>query len=111
MQELYFDISSEKMGGSLYRIKNAGGESSFNYHYSTYDENSDEIKVFKTSYSSFADFWQALVKNKEWFYLHPLFVHPEQRDFVREQLESVDWNIHQDMKWQESHRRQWRKVL
>ena len=44
-------------------------------------------------------------------YLHPLFVHPELRDFIREQLKGVNWGVHPNKKWQESHQRQWKKVL
>jgi hypothetical protein len=109
-KELYFDISSAQSGGSLFRI-NKEGKVSFYYNHSTYDDNKDELKVFETYYNSFADFWKELVKNPEWFYLHPLFVHSEQRDFVREQLKNVNWNIYPNKKWQDSHQRQWKKVL
>ena len=111
MKELYFDISSAESGGSLYRINDAAGKASFRYHHSIYDEYSDDIKVFETAYPSFAAFWQQLVQNKEWFYMHPLYVHPEQRAFVQEQLKGVNWQIQGDRKWQESHQRQWKKVL
>jgi hypothetical protein len=110
-QELYFDISSEQSGGSLYRITDASGAVSFLYNHSTYNDDTDDIQVFKTPYPSFEAFWQDLTKNQEWFYLHPLFVHPEQRSFVQQQLQHVNWNIHPDKKWQESHQRQWKKVL
>ena len=109
--ELYFDISSEEKGGSLYRLKDEGGKTSFRYNHSRYIEHKDEIQVFETYYASFIDFWQALIQNKEWFYLHPMYVHPEQRDFITKALKSVDWNIHPDIKWQISHQRQWEKVL
>lgn len=110
-KELYFDISSEQSGGSLYRITEAGGRVSFLYDHSTYNDDADLVEVFKTSYASFADFWKVLTANTEWFYLHPLYVHPEQRTFIRQQLQSVNWNIHPDPRWQNSHRRQWDKVL
>jgi hypothetical protein len=109
--ELYFDISSTESGGSLYRIQNKDGSTSFIYNHSQYDEYRDEIKVFETPYSSFASFWQQLITDKEWFYLHPLYVHPEQRAFVQQQLKGVNWQIHPNTKWQESHQRQWKKVL
>lgn len=109
-KELYFDISSAEKGGSLFRISDGAG-TRFYYSHSTYDDKKDEVKVFETNFESFAAFWQYLVQNKEWFYLHPLFVHPEQRDFIREQLKSVNWGIHPNKKWQESHQRQWKKVL
>jgi hypothetical protein len=109
-KELYFDISSAQSGGSLFRINN-DDKISFYYNHSTYDDNKDELKVFETYYNSFEEFWKEIILNKEWFYLHPLYVHPEQRDFVRDQLKNVNWNIHPNKKWQDSHQRQWKKVL
>ena len=110
-QELYFDINSEQSGGSLYRIKDNAGNFSFLYQHSTYDNDRDEIKVFETPYSSFTDFWQMLITDAQWFYQHPLYAHPEQREFVKEQLQRVNWSVHANKKWQESHQRQWKKVL
>jgi hypothetical protein len=110
-KELYFDISSAEKGGSLFRIKKDDGAISFYYNHSTYDSNKDELKVFENYYDNFESFWSEIKKNKEWFYLHPLFVHPEQREFVRNELKTVNWNIHPNKKWQDSHQRQWRKVL
>jgi len=109
-KELYFDISSENSGGSLYRIDQADGVA-FLYNHSTIDPRTDEVTVFDTWYVSFEAFWKELSRDPEWYYRHPLFVHAEQRDFVREQLKSVDWTVHPDRKWQESHQRQWKKVL
>lgn len=110
-KELYFDISSAETGGSLYRLKGGGVSNSFYYNYSTYDEDKDEIKVFEEHYPDFASYWAALIKDPKWHYLHPLFVHPEQREFVTAQLKNVNWSLHPDKKWQESHQRQWKKVL
>jgi hypothetical protein len=110
-RELYFDISSETSGGSLYRIKDQNNNVLFLYQHSTYDDTTDDIKVFETSYPSFEAFWQFLIKDRKWFYLHPLYIHPEQREFIKQQLQHVNWNIHPDKKWQESHQRQWKKVL
>lgn len=109
--ELYFDISSEESGGSLYKAKDTNGTTTFTYQHSMYDEYSDVIEVRTTAYASFKDFWQELTQNTEWFYLHPLYVHPEVRSFVQAQLQNVNWNIYPDRKWQESHQRQWKKVL
>lgn len=108
---MYFDISKEGSGGSLYRVTDEAGNTSFRYHHSTYDEDRDETKVFQTPYTSFAQFWQMLTGDREWFYQHPMYVHAEQRAFVSEQLSNVNWNVQPDKKWQESHRRQWKKVL
>ncbi|MHA4809263.1 hypothetical protein ACX0G9_14220 [Flavitalea flava] len=109
-RELYFDVSSEKSGGSLFRIRQEG-DVSFYYNHSTYDEKRDEVKVFETNYPDFSAFWTFLTKDTHWFYLHPLYVHPEQRSFVQEQLKKVNWSVHPNKKWQESHQRQWKKVL
>lgn len=110
-QELYLDISSEHSGGSLFRVTSPTGQISFLYNHSTYNDKTDQVQVFNTPYSSFDAFWKELIKNREWFYLHPLYVHPEQRTFVQEQLKGVNWNLHPNKKWQESHQRQWKKVL
>lgn len=110
-QELYFDLSSEETGGSLYRLQTPGGSYSFLYHHSTYDDYRDEIRVFQTPYPSFEAFWLELTKDREWFYRHPLFVHPEIRPFVKQQLKGVDWTVQGNAKWQASHQRQWDKVL
>ncbi len=106
--ELYFDISSEEGGGSLYRQP----DGSFLWHHSTYNEANDETKVFQTSFPGFSAFWRMLTSSDaQWFYQHPLFVHPEVRSFVSEQLQHVDWSVQDGAKWQMSHQRQWTKVL
>jgi hypothetical protein len=110
-KELYFDISSEDSGGSLYRVTGASGEISYLYNYSVSDADTSEVEIFDTWYVSWEAFWKALIADPKWFYLHPLYVHPEQREFVREELKRVNWGVHPDKKWQESHRRQWKKVL
>ena len=110
-RELYFDISSEETGGSLYRIHGVEGGPVFYYNYSKYDEKTDELAVFEANYQDFKGFWAYITKDPKWHNLHPLYVHPEQRDFVRDQLKTVNWASHPDKKWQESHQRQWKKVL
>ncbi len=110
-RELYIDISTESSGGSLYRITDEKGSTTFRYEHSTYNDDRDEIKIFETIYPTFSDFWKMLTKDKVWYYQHPMFVHAEQRDFIKQQLQTVNWNIYPDPKWQESHQRQWRKVL
>ena len=110
-KELYFDISSEDSGGSLYRVPEANGETAFLYNYSVSDPVTGEVEVFDTWYTSFESFWKALIKDAKWYYRHPLFVHPEQRGFVQEELKRVNWGVHPNKKWQESHQRQWKKVL
>ncbi|HEY4109660.1 hypothetical protein [Puia sp.] len=110
-KELYLDISTEDSGGSLYRVIDGKGEAAFLYNHSQIDPLTDEVTVFDTWYVSFDAFWKNLTTDPKWYYWHPLFVHPEQREFVREQLTRVNWAVHPDRKWQESHQRQWKKVL
>lgn len=110
-KELYIDISNEDAGGSLYRVTGDNGNTHFYYNHSTYNSDTDEIKVFETDYPDFAAFWQYISQDKKWFFLHPLFIHPEQRAFFKEQLQHVNWSVSGDKKWQESHQRQWKKVL
>jgi len=110
-KELYFDIHSEDCGGSLYRVVNEPDGVAFYFNYSVTDPRSGEVKVFETWYVSFEAFWKVLTRDPVWYYQHPLFVHPEQRAFVQEQLKGVNWTVYPDKKWQESHQRQWKKVL
>lgn len=111
MKELYIDISNENAGGSLYRVTDTNGSVHFYYNHSTYNSDTDELKVFESHFANFAAFWAHITADKQWFYLHPLFIHPEQRDFIKEQLQHVNWQVPGDKKWQESHQRQWKKVL
>ncbi len=106
-QELYFDISSEASGGGLYRLP----DGSFVWHHSTYNEDRDETNVFETPYATFALFWQMLTRDRQWYYQHPLFVHPEVREFVGAELQNANWQVQGNAKWQQSHQRQWTKVL
>jgi hypothetical protein len=110
-KELYFDIHTEDSGGSLYRVLEANGEVVFLYNYSVSDTKTSEVTVHDTWYTSFAAFWKALTRDAAWYYQHPLFVHPEQRAFVQEELKHVNWGVQPNKKWQESHQRQWKKVL
>ena len=111
LKELYIDISSEEAGGSLYRITGESSPVHFYYNHSTYNSDTDELKVFETNFADFEAFWKYITANKQWFYLHPLFIHPEQRDFIGQQLAAVNWAVSGDKKWQDSHQRQWKKVL
>jgi hypothetical protein len=110
-KELYFDIHSEDCGGSLYRVNHETGDVAFYFNYSVTDTRTGEVKVYETWYVSFEAFWKVLTKDPVWFYQHPLFVHPEQREFVQQQLKGVNWAVYPNKKWQESHQRQWKKVL
>lgn len=110
-KELYVDISNEEAGGSLYRVTGDDGSSYFYYNHSTYNSDKDELKVFEDNFADFDAFWKHITRDKKWFYLHPLFIHPEQRAFIKAQLAGVNWASGGDKKWQESHQRQWKKVL
>ncbi|MBS1562934.1 MAG: hypothetical protein JST39_01040 [Bacteroidetes bacterium] len=110
-KELYFDISNENAGGSLYRVQKDDGLVVFYYQHSTYDDVRDEVKVFEDHYPDFNSWWQKITQDKQWYYQHPLFVHPDIRPFVKEQLQGVNWAVSSNKKWQESHQRQWKKVL
>ena len=109
-KELYFDISDEHAGGSLYRVT-GDGQAYFLYDHSTYDDKKDEVQVFSTRFTDFEAFWKMLTQSKPWYFQHPMFVHLEQRPFIRELLKTADWSISGNLKWQDSHRRQWTKVL
>lgn len=109
-KEVYFDISDEQSGGTLYRVQR-GAAAHFEYEHSEYNDETGDIKVFHTNFPDFPAFWQSIKKNPQWYFLHPLFVHPEQRPFVRAELDGVDWSVSGDSKWQQSHQRQWTKVL
>lgn len=106
-KELYFDISSGTSGGSLHRMP----DGNFAWQYSTYNEEADETKVYNTVFPSFEAFWQMLTRDGQWYFQHPLYVHPEVRGFVAKQLETADWSVQGDARWQISHQRQWTKVL
>jgi len=109
--EIYLDIHSEESGGTLYRVKNENGVQ-FLYDYSEYDAERDDTRIFKKLFPDFESFWKHIKqKNPQWYYLHPLYVHPEQRDFIGRELKSANWSSQEGMKWQESHQRQWKKVL
>jgi len=108
---LYIDISNEDAGGSLYRISAPDGGVHFNYNHSTYNSDTDELKVFDDHFADFQSFWNFIKQDRHWFYLHPLYIHPEQRDFIRQELLSANWSVAGDKKWQDSHQRQWKKVL
>lgn len=109
-KELYFDASSETRGGSLYRVAD-NGSLHFVYEYSDYNDDTEELKVQRMTYPSFDAFWEALTGDTTWYFLHPLFVHPQVRPQVKEALKQADWSVQGDAKWQHSHKRQWDKVL
>lgn len=111
LKELYFDIVSDEWAGGLYILKSEQGNSSFHYHCTASDLDAEKTVITTFDYTSFADFWKELVKNDLWFTLHPLYIHPDQRPFIKEALKKVNWNRVADEKWREMYKRQWNKVL
>ena len=110
--EIYFDIHSEESGGTLLRMQGPNGDFYFLYDYSVYDASRDEVSVSQKRFPDFVSFWSYIKSNnRDWYYLHPLFIHPEQRNFITDELKNVNWESQEGRKWQESHQRQWKKVL
>ena len=112
-KELYFDIVSDEWAGGLYRITIEPEVTCFYYHHSWSDLESDDNKttVTETNYQGFADFWKQLTTNNRWFTFHPLYIHPEQRQFIKEALKKINWKLIADEKWRGMYQRQWNKVL
>lgn len=110
-KELYFDVVSEEGAGGLYRLRGNNDGARFTYHYSSADLETDKVITSETSFDEFAGFWNFFVADPLWFCLHPLYIHPDQRAFVKQQLAKIDWNIVRDEKWREMYQRQWNKVL
>ena len=110
-KELYFDIVSDEGAGGLYRITSPGSRVHFYYHYSITDIETDITSNHESDYPDFAGFWKTFSADRLWFCLHPLYLHPDQRAFVKKQLNAVNWNVVEDEKWREMYARQWNKVL
>lgn len=110
-KDLYFDVVSEEGAGGLYRLTNSDGGVHYYYHYSSSDLETGKVYSAESRYEKFADFWNQFIRNTLWFCLHPLYVHPEQRPFIKQQLDIVNWQLVQDDKWREMYKRQWNKVL
>ena len=108
---LYFDIVSDEGAGALYLVESDTGEKHFYYHYTSSDLENDKTASSSTNYSSFADFWPVFKRNNRWFTLHPLYIHPWHRPFIKEELGKVNWNVIADEKWRIMYQRQWNKVL
>ena len=108
---LYFDIVSDESAGALTLLTSEDGNRSFHYHESASDLEYEKTINKEDTFVSFAEFWKFFTRDPKWFLLHPLFIHPDQRDFVRQQLKKVNWNIVEDEKWQNMYQRQWNKAL
>lgn len=111
MKELYFDIVSDEWAGGLYKILTESGADDYYYHSTSSDLETHKTVTTNKIFHSFADFWKDLTRNNRWFALHPLYIHPEQRPFVKEELKKVNWKIIADEKWRDMYQRQWNKVL
>ncbi len=111
-KDLYFDIVSDEWAGGLYRLITES-KVSFYYHHSLSDLEDDNNKttVSETNYPTFAAFWKQFTTNNRWFTFHPLYIHPEQRKFIKEELGKVNWKLIADEKWRDMYQRQWNKVL
>jgi hypothetical protein len=112
-KELFFDIVSDEWAGGLYRVTSDSGTTNFYYHHSLSDLEDDNQKttVTESFFPGFAAFWKQFTLNNRWFTFHPLFIHPEERAFIREELKKVNWKLVADDKWREMYQRQWNKVL
>ncbi len=110
-EDLYFDIMSVEGAGGLYVVEPASAEKHFRYHYTSSDLENDKTTNTSARYSSFEEFWKEFIKNNRWFTLHPLYIHPEQRPFIKEELRKVNWKVIADEKWRDMYQRQWNKVL
>ncbi len=112
-KELFFDIVSDEWAGGLYRLNDDKGNKSFYYHRSSsdLDEDKNTNAVIENNYNSFTEFWAEFIKDNRWFTLHPLYIHPDQRPFIKEELKNVNWKVVTDEKWRDMYQRQWNKVL
>ncbi len=112
-KELYFDIVSDEWAGGLYRLTTEAGITNFYYHHSLSDLESDNnnTTVSETNYPGFAAFWKQFTTSNRWFTFHPLYIHPDQRRFIQEELGKVNWKLVADEKWRDMYQRQWNKVL
>lgn len=77
----------------------------------TFNEFSDIVDKKKDYYPDFFSYWKEFSQKPNWHFFHPLFIAPDYRSLVQDALEKVDWNIFPDVKWQQSHQKQWEKVL
>ena len=110
VKELYFDVVSEEGAGGLYITKDSRN-TSFYYHYTATNLETDKTTVSETRHPSFDVFWKEFTRNNRWFILHPLYIHPEQRPFIKKELQKVNWNVIAAEKWREMYEQQWNKVL
>ncbi|MEJ7768300.1 MAG: hypothetical protein WKF89_10855 [Chitinophagaceae bacterium] len=110
-KELYFDIASEIGAGALYLITSNDNNKSFYYHYCSSDLETDRVENTESNYADFTDFWKHFISDKNWHCLHPLYIHPELRIFIKQQLDNISWRIVKDDHWRVMYQRQWNKVL
>ena len=110
-KELYFDIVSEEGAGALYCITASDGNTNFYYHYCASDLDSDRTETKESDFKDFTDFWKDFASDKKWFCLHPLYIHPELRPFIKQQLDNISWRLVTDDHWRIMYQRQWNKVL
>src|SRR5689334_8852875 len=110
-KELFFDFVSEDGSGAVEKLAGAEKPDQYQYQYTSSDLENDKIQITNKAFDSFEAFWTAFIQNKYWYCLHPLFIHPEWRAFIKEKLKKVNWSLVEDEKWREMYQRQWNKVL
>jgi len=110
-KELYFDIVSDQGAGGLYLVIAGDGSTTFYYHYCSTDLETDRVETTEANFNNFTDFWKHFTSDIKWYCLHPLYIHPELRSFIKQQLDNVSWKLVKDDHWRVMYQRQWNKVL
>lgn len=92
MEDLIFHWGLEGFGAEIFRITE-GGKEQFVYRYSSmdFDENDDEVwRQGEVEYESFEEYWKEFVSQKYWLHYHPIFVHEDYKQFIREFLSRIN---------------------
>lgn len=108
MGELLFEIFADVISYTVYQ---EGMTQKVLVEEALFDEDSNLLQVESSSFPDFYSFWKVFLQKENWHYFHPLFIATTCRPLIKEALEKVNWNVHPDIKWQQSHQKQWDKVL
>lgn len=108
MDQLIFEVHAD---AASYTVYQENATNTIIVEEVKFDEFSEIVDKEKLSFSDFNSYWKVFTQKTNWHYFHPLFIAVEYRDMVKAALEDVDWNIFPDIKWQQSHQKQWDKVL
>ena len=108
MKEAFFQYGTEGGGETLYR-HNKDGEIIF------YTEgrsggilDEEEIKKWKHDYKDFNHFWNSyFTQLGNWYYFHPVFIHPDIRDFIKAALQKIQ----HDSFYKRNAKHSWQKAL